>query len=239
MQKYHHLFIITVLIVFSSCVSKKKFLSMEQQKEKYQSQTTLLLEENGKLKRNITQAESEFETLKNELHAGNAVKDDEIDALTRKVKTLESTTTNLKSKLNNTMNRFQQEQTTSLDQNSTIASLELEIEQLKRDTLSLNYSMKLIQDRTEKLKDEIDTKTGRINDRNIEINTLKSEIAKNNGKIKTLQGKIATQKENVADIGKSFIELRKELLRANTAGKAIDPNSNSTISKISKSLDLY
>lgn len=239
MQKYNYLFIITALIIFSSCVSKKKFVSMEQQKEKYKTQTTLLLDENGKLKRNITQAESEFETLKNELHAGNAVKDDLIDELTQKVNSLESTTANLKSKLNNTMSMFQQEQTSSLDQNSTIASLELEIEQLKRDTLSLNYSMKLIQERTKKLKEEIDTKTERINDRNIEISSLKSDLVKSNGEINSLKGKISAQKEKMADIGKSFIELRKELLRANTAGKPIDPNSNSTISKISKSLDQY
>lgn len=239
MHKIHYLLIITSLLLFNSCVSKKKFIEMQSDRDKYKSQTNELLGENGKLKKDLNQAETEFETMKNELHASTAVKDDLIDELSQKVTSLETNTSNLEKRLSNTMNMFQKEQFTATQKNSSIASLELQIEQLKRDTISLNYSMKLARARMDKLKEEIDLKTDRINDRNIQIGDLRSQIKVKEANYTSLQKKLDEQKANLASVGSSFIELRKELLRAKTSGQPIDPNSNGTISKISKALGQY
>ena len=239
MHKFHYLLIITSLLVLNSCVSKKKFVEMQTDRDKYKSQTSELLGENGKLKKDLTQAEVEFEMMKNELHASTAIKDDLIAELTKKVSSLETSTLNLQKRLSSTMNMFQQEQYTATQQNSSLAALELENEQLKRDTISLNYAMKLARQRMDKLNDEISLKTDRINDRNIQIGDLRSQMKVKEGEYNLLQKNLEKQKSNMSEVSQAFIELRKEMLRANTSGQAIDPNKNGTVSKISKALGQY
>lgn len=212
---------------------------MQDDRDKYRSQTNELLGENSKLKKDLNQAEKEFEVMKNELHASTAVKDDMIDELSQKVSSLEANTLDLQKRLSNTMNMFQQEQFTASQQNSSIASLELQVEQLKRDTVSLNYSMKLARQRMDKLQEEISLKTDRINDRNIQIGDLKSQLKVKEAEYAALQQKLNTQKANMSEVSQSFIELRKEMLRAKTSGKPIDPNANSSVSKISKALGQF
>lgn len=61
----------------------------------------------------------------------------------------------------------------------------------------------------------------------------------NKQKLAAFEQQLVRNKEKMEAISTALIELRKELLSAQSAGKSIDPNKNKHIDKMAKELGHY
>jgi hypothetical protein len=78
-----------------------------------------------------------------------------------------------------------------------------------------------------------------INEKINDNNQLKTELARQEGKVLSLEDVLTVQKKKLDDISETFIELRKEMLRAKVANTIIDPSADPNVSKIGKLLEHY
>lgn len=208
-------------------------------KEKYQEEANRANAENASLRSDLTQAENDFKQMKDFMMGSDAKKNDKLTKLEADLKVVEDSYGLLQEDLNKTKNLFKDQRYFNAKASSEIARLEIEVKQMARDTASLNYSMRLLQQRADEYKNSAQQRTDQVNAKNLEINTLKGTVQEKETSISQLEGAIATQKEKISAINEAFVALRKQLVIAKSDNKPLDPNSNSNIDKISKSLGHY
>lgn len=232
-------FTIIVFLVLSGCVSKKKYVALESLKDQYLKQSTALQKENETLKNKLESSERDFELMKQDLHYNNAKKDEDLMALNQKVKELENSFSRAQTELSRTRDLYKDQQYYNTQASNEIIRLEFAVEQLKRDTVSLNYSLKMVREKNNELQIKINERLALINEKINDNNQLKTELAGQEGKVISLEAELALQKSKLDDISEAFIELRKEMLRAKAANTIIDPSVDPNVSKIGKLLEHY
>ena len=84
------LLIMSLVVIASSCVSKRKYLDMESAKISAQNRVAQLTKDVNDLNGNITALKEEFNNMKNELHLANARKDSYLDSVKLSMKQLSS-----------------------------------------------------------------------------------------------------------------------------------------------------
>ena len=84
------LFITVFALLFTSCVSKKKFLEMQDGRLQSEQQVRELTQENNARAERIKKMIADFEAMKNELLGSNAEKDEYIDNLNKKIVDLDN-----------------------------------------------------------------------------------------------------------------------------------------------------
>src|SRR6056297_167374 len=99
--KYYILFFIGLSVFFTSCVSKKKFLEMQDGRLQAEVRVRQLTEETNERAARIEAMIRDFEVMKNELMESNAEKDQYIDHLNREI-------AGLKERLNQQLESFQE-----------------------------------------------------------------------------------------------------------------------------------
>ncbi len=232
-------FTIIVFLVLSGCVSKKKYVALESLKDQYLKQSTALQKENETLKNKLESSERDFELMKQDLHYNNAKKDEDLMALNQKVKELENSFSRAQTELSRTRDLYKDQQYYNTQASNEIIRLEFAVEQLKRDTVSLNYSLKMVREKNIELQVKINERLALINEKINDNNQLKTELAGQEGKVLSLEAELALQKSKLDEISEAFIELRKEMLRAKAANTIIDPSVDPNVSKIGKLLEHY
>jgi chromosome segregation ATPase len=232
-------FTIIVFLVLSGCVSKKKYVALESLKDQYLKQSTALQKENETLKNKLESSERDFELMKQDLHYNNAKKDEDLMALNQKVKELENSFSRAQTELSRTRDLYKDQQYYNTQASNEIIRLEFAVEQLKRDTVSLNYSLKMVREKNNELQIKINERLALINEKINDNNQLKTELAGQEGKVLSLEAELALQKSKLDEISEAFIELRKEMLRAKAANTIIDPSVDPNVSKIGKLLEHY
>ena len=227
---------ILLVLFLSGCVSKKKYLAMETLKNQYVRQSTDLKKENTTLKSELESAEKEFEALKQNLYYSDSEKNDMISDMTAELNKMEAAFNRAQTELSRTRDLYKDQRYYNTQASNEITRLEFAIEQLKRDTLSLNYSLRLARERNDDLKARVDERVDQLNVKYDEIDSLKTYIAVTEGKAMELETRVAETNKKLEAINKSFIELRKEMLRAKGAGTIIDPAAEPNMIEISKIL---
>ncbi len=232
-------FLILGLVMLSGCVSKKKFVDMEALKNRYLNQSNALLKENNNLKADLESAENDFEKMKQELHYSNAQNTDEIDQLKLEVKKLQENFTRAQSQLSKAKDLYKDQQYYSSQASNEITRLEFTIEQLKRDTVSLNYSLKMVRNKSNDLTERLSQRVDEINEKNLEISAHKETIKQKEDELAALNKQLVAEGIKINQISDEFIELRKSMLKAKMEGRTIDPNTDPFVDKISKTLGHY
>lgn len=232
-------FLLVLSVLVSSCVSKKKYMEMTVSKEKFEEEASRTKAKNASLLANLKLAETEYKQMKDFMLGNDAQKVDALAKVEGELKVVEDSYNLLQEDLNKTKNLFKDQRYFNAKASSEIARLEIEVKQMARDTASLNYSLKLLQNRASELQKSAEMRTDQVNAKNLELSELQGTVQQKESAIVQLEQDIQKEQDKIKNINDAFIALRKQLVIGNGKNEPVDPNANSNIDKISKSLGHY
>lgn len=225
------------LLMLSSCVSKKKYLSMQGD---YMSQTDSLVNVTADLNNRLDLGETDFESTKHDLLVSDAAKNDKIATLENQLQELQSGFDDVTRTLDDTKDMVEVSQSESQKTSFQIARMNSDLVKLRQDTVSLNYALTLQKRKAKDIQSTLDKQlqkyTTKMTANTVEVSRLKKDMETSRLKTKEVERQLAIKQKQIDDINDSFVELRKDLLRAKTKNVVIDPNANSNVSKMAKSL---
>ena len=209
-KKYAILFLSAILIVFTSCVSKKKYLEMESGRLKAEKLAQQLDDENSTKAVRIRTLIADFESMKNELLESNSIKDNYIDSLNKKIFIL-----------NDNLN-LQKE---SLQETSF--NLDFEKQRLTNALLTKDKTIKSLQTKVTDLETEVSNVETVVNQKNFEIGKL-------NDKAKVMEGKMQIGNEKLLKLQTQLKQVKAETYNLQAEIK----NKDAKISKLENNVKL-
>ena len=208
LRKISILFIATILISFSSCVSKKKFLEMETGRLKAEKLSQDLNNQNNQKAERIKALIADFESMKNDLLENNAIKNHTIDSLNGEIFTLLENLNKQKESLQETsfnLDFEQQRLTNALNaKDKTIGSLQSEVDKLEREISEKNsiidqknFDLGRSKEETKVLEGKVQTGDKKIAEMQVELQKIKTETSKLMEQIKEKDATITKLENNV------------------------------------------
>jgi len=197
------IFILSTSLIFTSCVSKKKFVEMQNGRLNAEDQVRKLTDDNNARAKRIEALISDFEAMKNEMMQSNALKDNYIDSLKKEVFGLNETLTEQKQSLKETNFSLgfekQQLNATIAQKDQTIRTLESRVAQLENEiagksSLAEQYSFD---------KNQLQEK----------ISLLESEKLSGESKLASLQADLEKVRTETATIKKQMEEKNATITR--------------------------
>ena len=206
---------IVIALTVTSCVSKKKFLEMQDGRLKAEEQVGKLTEENNYRASRIEALVADFETMKNELMESNAIKDQYIDSLNNEVYSLQESLVQQQDSLQETSFTFGFERQRMIEdmkiKDNTISSLKASIENLENELSEqssviddknfqlglLNDKISTLQSEKEQGEDQIDELDEKLNALQDEISALKVTLEEKEGTITRLQNNVNLLKKEL------------------------------------------
>ena len=153
-------FFIIVFILFSaSCVSKKKFLSMQDGRQRAEQQVRQLTQENNARAERIKTMVADFETMKNELLGSNAEKDQYMD--------------NLKQEIANLSKQLSQQKESLQASTFTYG---FEKERLAEELQARDKTIRSLEARIKEQESEASRQGSALSERNVRVSALSSQI---------------------------------------------------------------
>jgi len=239
-MKYRIILSLAIMVLMSSCVSKKKFLAMQNE---YIMQTDSLVDVTENLNHQLRSGEADFESTKHDLMISDAVKNDRIAALEIQLKELQSSFDEVTSALADTKDRYKSTLSEKDQVSYQMARMNKDLARLRQDTVSLNYALTLERKKAERIQANLDQQREKYkNDFSAykeELLEMKKVQETSRLKAKELERQLAIKQQQMEEVNTAFIALRKEMLRAKAQGTVLDPNANANINKIAKSLGHY
>ena len=209
-RKYSLLIFSALLLVFSSCVTKKKYLEMESGRLKAEKLSRQLSDENNAKAARIEALIADFESMKNELLESNAIKDNYIDSLNNEIFILGKN-------LNENQESLQK----------TSFNLDFEKQRLTDALNTKDKTIKSLQSKVEGLETE-------VSNINTVVNQKDFEIGKMNDQVKVLEEKIQTGDKNLAKLQQEFNKVKADTDKLQADLKTKD----ATISKLENNVKL-
>lgn len=191
MIKKNFIFIFSIVLVFTSCVSKKKFIEMQSGRLKAEEQVVKLTSENNYQASRIEALISDFENMKNELMESNSIKDQYIDSLNSEIFALRETL---------------DEQKESLQQTSFNYGFERQrmLEELKAKDNTINS----LRSRIESMDSEMTRQSSLTDDKNLQLKVLADRL-------NTLQGEKERAEQVSADLEEKLQQVQNEIKSLN------------------------
>ncbi len=207
-NKHFVLLLTAITIIFSSCVSKKKFLEMQSGRQRAEEKVRQLISENNAKAARIEAMIADFETMKNELLQNNAIKDTYIDSLNSEVFALNEKLNQQKESLQSTSFNFDFEKQRLSDavQNkdriirqlqSQVENLEEELSQSSTTVNQKNYDINALQDKLKTAQVENQRSEERLNTLRTELKNVRAETEKLKTQLKEKDATIARLENNV------------------------------------------
>ena len=147
-------------ILFTSCVSKKKFTEMQNGRLQAEEQVRELTAENNARAVRIEAMIADFEAMKNELMESNAEKDQFIDNLNKEIAGLN--------------NQLEEQKESLQERNFTYG---FERERLSETLQERENSIRTLERQIAGLEEEMSSQSNSRSDRNVRINALTDQIA--------------------------------------------------------------
>lgn len=187
-NKYSFVLLTTIAILFTSCVSKKKFLEMQSGRQAAEKRVRELTAENKTKAERIEAMIADYENMRNSLLENNAIKDSYIDSLNSIVFNLNDQLAEQKQSLETTSFTLDFEKQRLTDalgsKDRTIQRLESEISELENDISSRsslidqkNYDIGLMEDKIQQLQNEVENKDKNIEQLRNELQNVRSQVA--------------------------------------------------------------
>lgn len=187
MNRTYLIILLAVLAVsVSSCVSKKKYVEMENGRLKAEELSRKLDAENKDKAARIKALIADFEAMKNELMESNAMKDQYIDSLKGEI-------SNMMANLN--------KQTRSLEETSF--NLDFEKQRLSDALESKEKNIQSLQTKVDRLENEMSEKDLQLDEKNFEINKL-------NDQAKVLQGQITAGESSAQNLQSQLEKVKSD-----------------------------
>ncbi len=193
-NKFFILFFILSGLVFQSCVSKKKFLEMQDGRLRAEEQVRRLTEENKAQATRIEALISDFGVMKNELMESNAIKDQYIDSLNSEI-----------FRLNNLL----EEQQESLQETSFTFGFEQQ--RLKEAVESKDKTIRSLEARLQSLENEITEQGSVIDDKNFQIGLLEDQIEELEKEKERSERQRGVLEQELEDVKARVEELKAEM----------------------------
>lgn len=197
------LFLIVIATLFTSCVSKKKFLGMQDGRLKAEQQVRELTRENNARAERIKTMIADFEAMKNELMGSNAEKDEYIDNLNKEMSALNSQLSQQKESLQESSFTygFEKERLaeTLQERENVIRQLRSQIKELESD---LSQQSSVLSERN--------LKTSVLND---QIESLETEKARGEKQQEELQQQIEKLKQEISALNQQLTEKDENISR--------------------------
>lgn len=211
MIKKHFIFIFALfMLFFSSCVSKKKFVEMQDgrfQAEERLRQTTA--ESNARAERIKTMI-ADFESMKNELMASNAEKDQYIDNLNKDIAGL---------------NEQLSEQKKSIQESNFTFGFERE--RYTENIQEKEKAIRSLQREMAEMEKEMSQQASTLSDRNVRISSMTDQL-------QALEGEKLRNEKKLNDLEQQLGKLRDETNALNTLIKEKDE----TITRLQNNVNL-
>lgn len=235
------LFSLTVLVLsLSSCVvSKKKYDALLLEKNQLSDDLDKKSAESQQLKVNLENTIADYERMKDDFGKSNALKSDEISDLMIRVTQLKDESEEISNKLNETISKFKAKEADSYMTNEELNNALKAVTVLKRDTASLNYSLKLAKERNKLLQDELKASQEKVSASGLQRVELQKQLDLQSAQLKDMERQLIKSQQNISEISTAFVELRKAMLKAKGSNTPIDPNKSKEVDKVAKLLGHY
>lgn len=202
------LFVTVSVMIFTSCVSKKKFVEMQNGRLNAEEQVRHLTAENNARAARIEALISDFEAMKNELMESNSEKDQYIDNLNKEIAGLNVQLSEQKQSLQEKSFTYGFEKDrlseTVQERDKRILTLERQISELEKElssqatTLSdrnirintLTDQMSFLENEKEAAKQQQEAQMQQVENLKNEINALKGQISEKDQAITRLQNNV-------------------------------------------------
>ncbi|WP_073001928.1 GumC domain-containing protein [Mariniphaga anaerophila] len=216
MVKKQFIFIFSLsLVIFSSCVSKKKFVEMQDGRLRAEEQVRQLTAENNARAARIQTMIDDFKSMKNELMESNAVKDQYIDNLNKEIAGLNEKLNEQKQSLQerNFTFGFERERLSETlgEKDSKIQSLERRIAEMDKELSGQSSTLSDRNIRITALTDQItamETERGRAEKQRAE---LEQQLQKIREETNALKGQLQEKDETIKRLQNNVTLLKKEL----------------------------
>lgn len=213
-NKYFILLFLISGFFLHSCVSKKKFVEMEQGRLQAEDQVRRLTQENNNRAARIEALIADFEEMKNELLENNALKDQYIDSLNSEILSLNNLLSQQKESLQETSFTFGFEQ-----------------QRMKQIMEEKDARINSLQSQVESLEEEVSQKTSVIDEKNFQISQL-------NDQVDNLLSQVSSAKSQAEkleqELGKQIQDLKSQVNELQTTMKEKD----ATITKLQNNVKL-
>ncbi len=187
-------FIFSVLFIFTSCVSKKKFVEMQNGRLKAEEQVRQLTDENNARAKRIEALISDFEAMKNELMQSNALKDNYIDSLKKEVFALNETLSEQKQSMK-----------------ETSFNMGFEKQQLNATIAQKDQSIRTLEAKVAQLENESETQSSAIDQFNFDKKQLQEKITLLESDKKTGETKLAGLQADLDKVKAETVALKKQM----------------------------
>jgi len=207
--------IVSVPFVFSSCVSKKKYLEMESNRNKAENRIEILSQEIDSVNSVNLELKNEFGMMKNELHLSNAIKDSYIDSLNVRMVENDLNKRKKDADMADQVYSFQTEkrqlrqsimksEERIAEMSEMMESQSAQISQMKTEAIELKFQLNNQKDETNAVENKLKLKEKQIANRAEELNKIKSEIG-------LLKKDIFKKDEEIEKLSNQVKLLKKEL----------------------------
>jgi len=190
------------LIGFTSCVSKKKFVAMENLKLSAEENVSQLTEENKAKDSRIKVMISDFERMKNELMESNAKKDQMLGDFSGKVNSLKS---NVK---------------------STSETMDEKIYAFKFEKRRLNEELNISRDSVSLLKTQIQSLSTSLNTAKSDLANIQFDLDREKNKSSRLEGQNSSDNKKYQEQLKTIASLKAEIKNKNEKIEQLQNNVN-------------
>lgn len=203
------LFITVSVMIFTSCVSKKKFVEMQNGRLSAEEQVRHLTAENNARVARIEALISDFEAMKNELMESNSEKDQYIDNLNKEIAGL---------------NVQLSEQKQSLQEKSFTYGFEKD--RLSETVQERDKRILTLERQISELEKELSSQATTLSDRNIRINTLTDQLSFLENEKEAAKQQQEAQMQQVENLKKEINTLKGQISEKDQAITRLQNNVN-------------
>ena len=216
MIKKYLIFIVALLpIMFSSCVSKKKFVEMQNGRLQAEEQLRQTTAENNARAERIKTMIADFESMKNELMASNAEKDQYIDNLNKDISGLSEQLKAQKQSIqesNFTFGFERERYTESLqEKEKAIRSLQREMAEMEKEMSQQASTLSDRNVRISSMADQLEAFEGERIRSEIQLAGLEEQLSKLREETNSLNAQLKEKDETITRLQNNVNLLKKEI----------------------------
>ncbi|MDD4143960.1 MAG: hypothetical protein PHN68_04930 [Prolixibacteraceae bacterium] len=204
-----------IILFFTSCVAKKKYLEMQDGRLKAEDQAAKLTEENNYRASRIEALVADFQSMKNELMESNAIKDQYIDSLHNEITGLKGSLARQKESIQQSSFTFGFERQRMIEdmkaKDDMISSLNRQLQNLENENTELstvlddkNFQLNLLNDKISVLQSEKEAESQKADELRQQLQVMQQEIS-------TLQAQSREKDATITRLQNNVNLLKKEL----------------------------
>jgi len=207
--------IISFLILFSGCVSKKKFIDMEAGRRRAEHRVVALTYENKDLRKEIEFKTNEYNKMLNNLLGSNAIKDDHIDSLSKEVVDLNNNVSARDASIEEQIYAFQSEKrrlkSQIEDQEKEINRLKSKINTISAEKIKVEDELIMANFQTSKRKETMKKLQLRIQSLENDLIRMQNQLDKTEGLREKMSNQLANKEEKIERLENNVKLLKNQL----------------------------